>query len=282
MAAASSATKSCVADPVVMYRQSGPTQKFVCIENGCFMSSDQVAVHLYKTVKQVQQFFLQVFKLCGVDGKGKTVPFTVGWDEQNAAWTCEGSSCRWKFNDSLAIIPEVAAHEIAHAVVQYSRSTPLTLSGQSGALNESIANVLAIAFRHWSERSGWNIGNLYDLSAPTDMSQFKTGTEDSGHIHANSNIPSHAFCLAVDQSKTPSYGIIGHIWFSAMSQVSSNASFVEFAYKTVNLTPQASSSRNAVVNAWLRVGVFRLVVPKPVAAAAPAPQKSWLQKLLGF
>ncbi len=272
MAAISRSTNSknysCIPEPVVIYRGSS----LVCTETECSVSTDSVALDLYNSVKQVQLFFSQVFGICGIDGKGKTVPFELGWDNPNARWICKTDRCKWQFNDDLAIIPEVAAHEISHAVVRYSRSTPLVLANESGALNESIANVLAVAFRHWSGKSGWNVGDRYNLQAHVHVSQYNAAAD----IHYNSPIPSHAFFIAVTQAKSVSYGPIARIWLSAMSQVSSSATFVEFANKTIELSPQANGIQRAVFRGWLDVGVKNIPIPKPVK------EKTFLEKVANF
>jgi len=110
---------------------------------------------------------------------------------------------------------DVAGHEMTHGVVQNTAN--LEYNGQSGAINESMADI----FGCMMDRADWKLGedivkpgfyaggalrNLQDphnggnsLSdngyQPKKMSEYYNGTQDNGGVHINSGIPNHAFYL---------------------------------------------------------------------------------------
>jgi Zn-dependent metalloprotease len=116
----------------------------------------------------------------------------------------------------------VICHELGHAVVDNTVS--LVYEGQSGALNESYADVFAICYQHYVlqksfdklSKKDWMIGEIAVVgdgalrsftstsarpmhhplgadSEPRHMRHFYRGTEDDGGVHINSSIINHAF-----------------------------------------------------------------------------------------
>jgi Zn-dependent metalloprotease len=226
----------------------------------CTSSKHPVARTLSRTALAIQKFFLENFGLNGIDGKGNLAPFAIGLNEKNARWNCgyaTGKSCRWEFHPMLATSPTVVAHEYTHAVTNYLNN--LASSKEAGALKESIADVLSVAFKQKqsSKKDYWKIGNSRDLSKHADMNLFRRGLEDNGYIHDNSLIPSHAFYLAVKKVQGAAYGILSHIWLEAYKKLSYEATFKEFAERTIEVSKNYSSkAQKAVLEAWKHVGLI--------------------------
>lgn len=115
----------------------------------------------------------------------------------------------------LAASLDVAAHEMTHGVIQSEAN--LEYFGESGALNESFADVFAVLMDRDNYTIGEDIvlpntipsGALRDLSDPHNGgSQFFDGSfqpkhvdeqyfgnDNNGGVHINSGIPNHAFFL---------------------------------------------------------------------------------------
>jgi Zn-dependent metalloprotease len=117
--------------------------------------------------------------------------------------------------DPLAGSLDVAGHEMSHGVVQATAN--LEYQGQSGALNESFADVFGVMI----DRNDWTLGEevvntqyfpsgaLRSMSDPNQggsslndpgyqpahMNDLYTGSQDNGGVHINSGIPNHAFYL---------------------------------------------------------------------------------------
>ncbi len=137
------------------------------------------------------------------------------WDGQYIYYGNGGNTFK-----ELARSLDVAGHEIAHGVVQTTAN--LEYQGESGAMNESFADIFAIMIT----RDNWAIGeevvntnvfrggalrNLADPNnggsslntagwQPKNTSEQFRGSEDNGGVHINSGITNHAFYLYTTSS----------------------------------------------------------------------------------
>jgi Zn-dependent metalloprotease len=136
-----------------------------------------------------------------------------GVNYQNAFW--DGS--RMTYGDGFASADDVVAHELSHAVTEYTSN--LVYSNQSGALNESFSDIFGEAV-DLTNGSGtdtatvrWDMGeNIPGIGAIRDMmdptrfgdpdrtgsTNYYCGTGDNGGVHINSGVPNKAFALMVD------------------------------------------------------------------------------------
>jgi Zn-dependent metalloprotease len=114
-----------------------------------------------------------------------------------------------KLNGNYCSTVDIVAHEYAHCLISYS--SKLDEYGESGALNESFADIFAnLAERSILGRDNWEIGEdldfvLRDLSNP-ECSYYQGNnwinpdtTYDKGGIHANSGVQSKWFQLIFDE-----------------------------------------------------------------------------------
>lgn len=232
----------------------------------------------------------------GLDGAGGPLLATVhyGQDYDNAFWNGErmvfgdgdGEVFRG-FTGSLTVI----AHELAHGVIEDEGG--LVYRGQSGALNESIADVFgALAEQHslgqTADEASWLIGEgiftdavegaaLRSLAAPgtaydddvlgrdpqpAHMRDYVETQDDNGGVHINSGIPNHAFYLTAMSLGGRAWERAGLIWYRAITTgtLSSRADFVAFAQATqaaaVAEYGEESEEAAAVRDAWTSVGVI--------------------------
>ncbi|MHC2999301.1 M4 family metallopeptidase [Microbacterium sp. HJ5] len=231
-----------------------------------------------------------------LDGAGGALLATVhyGEDYDNAFWNGE----RMVFGDgdgevfsgftgSLTVI----AHELAHGVIEDEGG--LVYSGQSGALNESIADVFgSLAEQHHlgqtADQASWLIGEgiftdavegsaLRSLEAPgtaydddvlgkdpqpAHMRDFVVTRDDNGGVHINSGIPNHAFYLVATALGGHAWERAGRIWFRALTSgtLSQTADFTAFADATLAAAAaeygEESEEAAAVRAAWAGVGVI--------------------------
>lgn len=229
--------QTCSLPEVVIY--SHKKEAAICRGGHCLKPESRVK-GLAETVRDLYHFFYQNFKLCGLDGKGKTVPIHIDWENENAQWNCtDGQKCSIDFHNRF-IIPSVVVHEHTHGIVHHVGQ--LLYQDESGALNESIADVFAVAFKHWKNggETDWKIGNLRDLSLSKTFEQYKVRQEepsnlnDFGHVHNNSKIPSHAFYVACKISGLSSWNM-AKIWFEALKQSRPTETFRSFAERTIHI-----------------------------------------------
>jgi thermolysin len=180
---------------------------------------------------------------------------------------------------------DVVTHEIAHAVIDYS--SRLAYRGESGALNEAFADIMAAAAEFAETgRTDYVVGDqpggvtqprsLRDPSAfgyPDHYSLRRTGAADNGHVHANSAIASHAFYLAIEggaspTSSTPVAGVgaahrelVERAFYRAfVFMLPSHASFRMARAATLqaaaDLAQPGVDLERAIGEAWSAVGVF--------------------------
>lgn len=162
---------------------------------------------------------------------------------------------------------DIIAHELAHGFI--SSQANFIYLNQSGALNESVADVLGIMVKQFVQKetaheSNWLLGeNLFidKVKAPALRSMVKPGSAyyfteknndpqvghmslfrklptyiDNGGVHINSGIPNKAFYLLAMELGGNSWDIAGKIWVAAVCdpKLTRNTNFKEFAASTVN------------------------------------------------
>ncbi|MEX1028691.1 MAG: M4 family metallopeptidase [Paenibacillaceae bacterium] len=183
---------------------------------------DAVDAHYYSG--EVYDFYKNNFNWDGITGLGGTIVSFVNYEEvvnepyDNAFWSGlfmvygDGSGGPNGFN-CLACAKDVVAHELTHAVTQYSAD--LNYEFESGALSESMSDIMAAVM----DNDDWTIGedtlsggkvlrSLADpdalevvVSQPDNLSGYIDVplSDDNGGVHTNSGIPNHAaYLIATD------------------------------------------------------------------------------------
>jgi len=193
---------------------------------------------------------LEAFARDSLDGAGRPLPATVHYGRRydNAFWDGErmvfgdgDGQVFGRFTASLSVI----GHELGHGVVQHTADLPYR--GQSGALNESVADVLgALVEQHAAgqsaEEATWLIGRglfrpgvrgvaLRSMAAPGTayddpvlgrdpqpghMDGYVITEEDDGGVHLNSGIPNRAFHLTATALGGRAWERAGRVWYDAL------------------------------------------------------------------
>jgi Zn-dependent metalloprotease len=236
-----------------------------------------------------------VFGRSSLDGDGLALEGTVHYGSayDNAFWDGSrmvfGDGDRKVFNSFTSSL-SVIAHELGHGLLQYT--TNLAYEGQSGALNESFADVVGVmveqhAFGQTVHEASWLIGEgifaagiqgagIRSLAAPgtayddpilgkdpqpDHMKGFVRTREDNRGVHVNSGIPNHAFYLAATELGRHAWEHAGRVWFETVAggQLNDRVDFEGFARETVvtarRLFGPRSDEERAIEAAWRRVGV---------------------------
>jgi hypothetical protein len=158
-------------------------------------------------------------RLLGVDeGNHRSLSSTVRYCDagarpdscplQNAFWNGVGMF----YGQGFASADDVVGHEMTHGVI--SRNADLFYWGQSGAINESLADVMGeiVDHRHHSRgdsRQSWTIGEDLPIGAIRDMKhpgrleqpdtmtskRYARGLDDNGGVHTNSGVGNRTFYL---------------------------------------------------------------------------------------
>jgi Zn-dependent metalloprotease len=121
----------------------------------------------------------------------------------NAQWVA--ASSQWEFCTGM-VTRDITAHEYSHAIIK--TTSDLALTGQSGALQESIADVAGYGFDSddWSIGEDSTAGAFRHLDDPTKLNHpdrlfspnYFCGTQDQGGIHVNGGVFSKAFYLMTE------------------------------------------------------------------------------------
>ncbi|TFF25669.1 M4 family peptidase [Jiella endophytica] len=256
-------------------------------------SGDASADAAYDGAGDVFDLYSAEFSRNSLDGNGLTLTATVHhrrnynnafWDGRQMAYG-DGDGRIFQTFTELSVI----GHEMTHGVVQFSGG--LDYQGQSGALNESIADVfgsLVLQRKHGQDvgDADWLVGKgilgptingvaLRSLKAPGTaysdvllgkdpqpyhMDLFVTTTDDNGGVHINSGIPNHAFFLYCVYLGGNAWERPGQIWYRALQKLNNPmATFAEWAAETVDaaieLHGMGSLEMVMLRRAWKLVGI---------------------------
>ncbi|SFJ16179.1 MULTISPECIES: M4 family metallopeptidase [unclassified Bacillus (in: firmicutes)] len=177
---------------------------------------DKAAVDAHANAAKVYDYYKKTFNRNSYDNEGAKLISTVhvgkNWD--NAGWN--GIQMMYGDGDGKEFIPfsaglDVIAHELTHAVTEYSAN--LEYRNESGALNESLSDIMGAMV----DRDDWDMGEdiyapemrgtvLRSLSNPASIpnplkpsegypdhySKRYKGTIDNGGVHINSSINNKA------------------------------------------------------------------------------------------
>ncbi|MDQ7015134.1 MAG: M4 family metallopeptidase, partial [Gammaproteobacteria bacterium] len=258
-------------------QQGDGTQLEFVTQNG---SWDPVAVSAMVHTRQVYDYFLQQHGRQSLDDQNKNLLVAIhfGDRQDNAFWN--GSMMVYGDGDSLfeplVKCLDVAAHEMTHGVIESSAN--LRYENQSGALNESFADVFAALV----DGDDWLIGEDCTLAAPrylrsladphlgrlrqpSSMDEYlnlpNTPEGDNGGVHINSGIPNRAAYLIAEALGGEGRRVMGEIYYHALTRyLTSSAQFIDarraLTQAAVDLYGSGSAEAQAVAEAWDQVGVL--------------------------
>ncbi len=251
----------------------------------------------------VWNFYKKLFNRNSIDNKGYSLIQTIRYRENqdepffNAFWDGEQmfyGTGDGKSTNSFTTDLDIIAHELTHGVIDFE--CQLAYEFQSGALNESLADVFGILVKQWvnktpARKSDWLVGKnilkgknaLRSLKAPgtayqndpifgddpqpATMKDFITlpNTEkgDNGGVHYNSGIPNYAFYVASYEMTGNAWEKAGPIWYAALTDkklVKKKADFKDMSKatlkKAVGLFGKGSLEYKAVQKGWKEAGVI--------------------------
>ncbi len=208
------------------------------------------------------------------------------WDGRRMVFGDGDGEIFTRFTKSLDVI----GHELGHGVIEDEAA--LEYHGQSGALNEHIADVAGIMvkqrkLKQTADQADWLIGAdirgsefhgdaLRSMKAPgtayddprlgkdpqpAHFKDYVNTVDDNGGVHINSGIPNHAFYLLATNLGGRSWQTPGRIWYDALRHplLTPTSTFVDFARITHRAARQrfgtGSHDAKAVREAWAEVGI---------------------------
>jgi Zn-dependent metalloprotease len=289
---------------------------YLIVSNSATDWTDKSGVSASANGALVYDFYSQVFGRNAIDGNGTTMNLIVnfGQDFNNAFWNGQymvfGNGDGSAFSE-LAAALDVTAHEMTHGVIE--RTANLVYENQSGALNESFADVFGVLFEFWAEgeSANWLLGedittpsvagdalrNMQDPGAsnvafggqqPAKMSEYNnlpnTPDGDYGGVHVNSGIPNKAFYLFATD---PAVGLekAGEIYYQALTNyLTRNAQFIDCRLAVVRSiddvyganTAEAIAAKTAAAQAFDAVEIFDGSATPPPPVQEPVLGQEYL------
>ncbi len=257
-------------------------------------SSDSAAMAAYNNLGSTYDFYSSVFGRDSYNNSGANLIATVHYSRNyaNAYW--DGSQMVFGDGDgstfsNLAMGLDVVAHELTHAVTEYTAN--LNYSYESGALNEATSDIMGCTCEAYADggvnSDTWKMGeDIYTPGTPGDALRYindpaadgsspdyyperYTGTSDNGGVHINMGIGSLAYYLFSQggthpRGKTsvqvPALGITEAraIWYRALTTYFTSSTNFEGARNATAEAAQdlyGATAYDAVHKAWDAVGV---------------------------
>lgn len=253
---------------------------------------DRAAVDAHYNSEKVYDYFLNEHGRNSLDGEGMAINSYVhyGSNYNNAFWN--GRHMTYGDGDgeffiSLSAGLDVAAHEMTHGVISHTAN--LAYRNQSGALNESFADVFGVLV----DDDDWEVGEdimapaakadgvtrLRSLSDPNSVvvsnaqrAAYGSGVYpdhmdefydmplnvDNGGVHVNSSITNHAAYLIGQEIGREK---LGQIYYRALTvYLTSNSNFSDARQATVqsaiDIYGEGSEEEAAVQSGFDAVGIY--------------------------
>ena len=236
------------------------------------------------------------FSWDGLDGEGGELVSVVnvfGKYYVNAFWN--GGATHYGNGDCDRYGPlttmTVVGHEFAHGWTDFT--SDLIYQNESGALNESISDIMGKALEFYADRENftWNIGDLIrrdetvnvfrSMSDPNERNHpkyyggrnWRTGTADAGGVHSNSGVLNYFFYLLVEGGaginedgvsfNVPAIGMrkaLDIIFITQTAYLTESSNYFEFFSTSLqsveDLYGENATEMKSVVEAWKAVGIF--------------------------
>lgn len=265
-------------------------------EEGGAESDDPAVNEAYEFAGVTYDCYSEVFKRNSLDDNGMQLISSVhfGHRTQNAFWN--GFQMAYGDGDGKIFLRftkslDVVAHELTHGVVTHTSN--LVYQGESGALNESFADVMSAIIVQWSRKQNvndadWLMGDELmgpDLKAkarafrvfdegkayedhptlgtdrqPKHIKDKYNGTNDNGGVHRNSGIPNHAFYRVAKALGGNSWEAAGQIWYETLLALHRTSDFRHCAETTLQVARKRygkdSKEEKAVLEGWQAVGLL--------------------------
>ena len=250
--------------------------------------NNPTAVSAHYNAEKSYDYFKNTHNRNSINGNGGRIVSIInvtdenGGSMDNAFWN---GAAIFYGNGGNAFQPlakglDVAGHEMSHGVI--SNSANLQYNGQSGALNESFADIFGVMI----DRNDWNIGedvantstfptgtmrsmsdphnggfNLNDPGyQPRHMNEVYTGSQDNGGVHINSGIVNWAFykyATAIGKDKAED------VYYRALvNYLTANSQFVDARLAIIQAaTDLYNAGSNEVTEAGLAFDAVGIAAP---------------------
>lgn len=231
-------------------------------------SADGLNAHLF--AGDTYQYFFDTHGRDSFDDFGASLLASVHYsvDFPNAFW----NGSQMVYGDGFASANDVVAHELTHAVTEYTAN--LVYRFQSGALNESFSDIFGamVDAEDWLMGEDLPIGAIRSLADPMaygdpeHLDGYDPTCDDNGGVHTNSGIPNKVAYLL---SESVGRSVAEDVFYRTLAYyLTSNAGFNDARSAAIqsaeDLFGGTSPEFVATVDAFADVGLDGLREP-PIA-----------------
>nr|WP_255496825.1 MULTISPECIES: tandem-95 repeat protein [unclassified Mycolicibacterium] len=237
----------------------------------------------YNNMSRVYNFYANVLGRASYDGQNTGIVITlVNGPWANAFWS--GTAQQFAFGMRSEYALDIVGHEFTHAVISkiVGGNVGLVYAGESGALNESYADIMGSIIEGKVGDGRWVFGedvpndttgifrrSLSDPSlygqpenyADLDNPGCTTRECDYGGVHTNSGIFNLAAYTMMTDPRTAAITseTWAHVYYNSMFRLSSTAKFVDARAAIISSSQALGFSQDqvqAVVDAFDSVGIY--------------------------
>ncbi len=200
------------------------------------------------------------------------------WDPTNEAGP------RFLFSANF-LMPDMFGHEYMHAVIEYRH--PVAYQGESGAINESYADLYGVLVDDESPPLTVDIqeGPIRVMCDPASLGQpasyddYRITTADHGGVHRNSGIPNLAWCdvflreRMAGRSDAEIRADLDRVAWLALLALPAWPTMVQLRVATISMASWANVDADpcSYVAAWDRVGVGVGIAPADLCPQLSVP-----------
>lgn len=216
----------------------------------------KTAVSAHANMETVYDFYLDILDMKSFNGD-KAIKTSIDYDKsswlpgtyENAEWNLEHQQMVFGNKGNLAAALDVVGHEFTHAVINHivvdSEDKSLIYYGESGALNESYADIMGSLIENKSGDNRWimgedsdsairNMANPARYDQPEHYDEWYTAPSeyddnDNGGVHINSGIFNlSAYRMMVDsRTKTISNATWAKVFYRSLFHLTTTATFLD-------------------------------------------------------
>jgi bacillolysin len=257
--------------------------------NWSLSGSNIAALDVHWGVSQSYAFYMAKFNRNSYDNAGAALISYVNDPSyiDSAFW--DGNSmhfCKRSTGEGGGVTGiDIIAHELTHGVTQ--ETCGLLFSNESGAIDESLSDIMGKSIQFWSKPTdiNWQFSNdmnwvIRDMSKPNLLGQpdtykgtdWYTGSGDNGGVHYNSGVGNFMFYLLVNggtgtNDKGNAYAVTGIglnkadqiIYRSQTVYLTSTSRYTDWRVACINaatdLYGSTSNELTQVKNAFFAVGI---------------------------
>ena len=259
---------------------------------------DRAAVSAHANTAVVYDYYEDILGRRSFDGAGAPVDVSIRYNPRtfifssyaNAFWDPIAQQFGYGDGGNLQAALDVVGHEFTHAVVSYvvGDGGSVLDYGESGALNEALADIFGSLIEGKSGRDRWLIGEdsssgaIRNLANPGSInsghgayrSNYETrytGSADSGGEHINSTIFSHAAYQMMTSSATS--GVSNETWsrvfYQSLYRLTPGAEFTDgraAVLSAATVLGFTAAQLGAIRDAFDSVGILGVAASSAIAA----------------